>query len=355
VSGRLDRIRELLEQHEADSILLTHPAEIRWAVGFSGSNGLLCVTRESAHLITDGRYTGQAAEEVRSAHVHIPGHDLVGYIAEKHLLGSSCRVLISSDDVTLADHAKLEEKLRGHTLVPTSGLVTRLRGVKDESEIEKIRAAQALTERVFDHILPLIGPGVTEQDLAAEIVYEHLKGGASAMAFDPIVASGRRSALPHARASTKPFASGDVVLIDMGCYLDAYASDMTRTVVIAEVEQGIRAAYEAVLEAQLRAIEFLRAGVSTRDVDRAARSVLAEHGLAEYFTHSLGHGVGLQVHEWPRLSEQVEVEIPAGAVVTIEPGVYLPERFGIRIEDLVIVREDGCVVITRTPKELLVL
>lgn len=355
MSQRLERLREVLRERDAAAVLLSRPADIRWAVGFRGSNALLAVTADAAHFITDGRYITQAAEEVTGAEIHTPGDDLAGHVESLRLLGDGGKVLISADDVTLAEFDKLVAKLPGYELVPSTGLITRLRASKEEGEIESIRRAQALTEAVFEHILPMIAVDVSERDLAAEIAYQHLKTGASAMAFEPIVASGRRAALPHARASSKPIAAGDVVLIDMGCYLDGYASDMTRTLVVGDAEPALAAAYDAVLEAQLAAIQTIRAGISTVQPDAAARAVLAEHGLEEYFTHSTGHGLGLEVHEWPRLSRHVDEPIPQNAVLTVEPGVYLPERFGIRIEDLVVARADGAEVLTRTPKSLLVL
>jgi len=352
---RLTFIRQRLMEHGADAVLLGTAPDVRWAVGFTGSNALLVVTAGAAHFLTDGRYAGQAREEVSGAEVHVPGYDLHGHVAEAGLLGEAKRVAIPSDQVTLAEM----ERLGGlHPLaewVPVAGFLSEGRGSKEEWEIEAIRRAQALTEEVFDELLPRIAPGVSERDLAAEIAYQHLRRGAETLAFDPIVASGRRGALPHGRASAKTIRPGEFVTIDMGCILDGYASDMTRTVAVGEPEVGMRRAYEAVLAAQEAGIAAVRAGASGKAVDAAARSVLVEAGLAEYFTHGLGHGVGLDVHEFPRLSYHADHVLPENTVVTVEPGVYLPERFGLRIEDLVVARHDGPEVLTRTPKGLLVL
>jgi Xaa-Pro aminopeptidase len=353
--SRLTFIRQRLLEHGAEAVLLGAPPDVRWAVGFTGSNALLAVTADAAHFVTDGRYSGQAREEVSGAEVHAPGYDLHGHVAEAGLLGSARRVALPAEQVTLAEIGRLRDLHPGVEWVPVAGLLAEGRGSKEEWEIEAIRRAQSLTEQVFDELLPRIAPGVSERDLAAEIAYQHLRRGADSLAFDPIVASGRRSALPHGRASAKTIRPGEFVVIDMGCVLDGYASDMTRTVAVGEPEAGMRRAYEAVLAAQEAGIAAVRAGASGKAVDRAAREVLVQAGLGEYFSHGLGHGVGLEVHEFPRVSYHADHVLPENTVVTIEPGVYLAERFGVRIEDLVVARSDGPENLTRTPKALLIL
>lgn len=355
MTGRIAHIQRLLAERDADAALLTFLPDIRWAVGFSGSNGLLVVTRDAAHFVTDGRYNVQAAEEVDGAEIHVPGYGLIEHVEKESLLGGAGTALVQADHLTVARLDELRERFDEVAFEPVSGLLREAVASKSEAEIESIRQAQAVTEAVFDEILPLIGPGVSERDLAAEIVYQHLKRGASAMAFEPIVASGIRGALPHGRPSGKTLRPGELIVIDMGCVLDGYHSDMTRTVALGEPGEEARAAYAVVLDAQRRAVEAVRAGASTKAVDAVARDRIAEAGFGAYFSHGLGHGVGLQVHEWPRLSYHTDDVLPANAVVTAEPGVYLPERFGIRIEDLVVARADGPELLTRTPKDLLVL
>ena len=354
-ASRIDTIRRLAQRHDADAALLTFLPDIRWAVGFSGSNGVLVVTPDAAHFVTDGRYTEQAAAEVDGAEVHVPGYALFAHVQEAGLLGEADSLLVQADHVTLAQQEQFRDLFPSLNLVPIAGLLNEAVAAKAEDEIEAIRRAQHVTEEVFDELLPLIGPGVSETDLAAEIVYQHLKRGASAMAFDPIVGSGPRGALPHGRPSGKTLRPGELIVIDMGCVLDGYNSDMTRTVALGEPDDDARRAYGVVLDAQQRAVEAVQAGASGKAIDGVARGVIADAGLGDYFSHGLGHGVGLQVHEWPRLSHQVDHKLPAGAVVTVEPGVYVPGRFGIRIEDLVVARADGPEVLTRTPKDLLVL
>lgn len=218
-----------------------------------------------------------------------------------------------------------------------------------------MRRAQAVTDAVFEHLLEFIKPGMQEQEIAAEIVYQHLSRGAERMSFDPIVASGPNAALPHGRPTSKRLQQGELVLVDMGCFVDGYASDMTRTIAIGEPGDEARAVYNLVLDAQERAIESAHGGIASADLDDAARSVIAAGGYGDYFSHGLGHGVGLQIHEWPRVSYHVDYTLPVGAAVTIEPGIYLPDRIGVRIEDLIILREDGCDNLTASPKSLICL
>ncbi len=355
MSERLATIRRLVAEHDAHAALVSFLPDIRWAVGFTGSHGLLAVTETEAHFLTDGRYMAQAATEVREAQVHVPDGRLVEQVEAGGLFGEAERVVVQADHLTVAEWNDLAERFPTLTFEPVAGLLREAVASKTEAEIEAVGRAQAVTEAVFDALLPLIGPGVSEQHLAAEIVYQHLKLGAAAMAFEPIVASGPNGALPHARPSGRTFRPGDLVVIDMGGVVDGYASDMTRTVAVGEPDEAARRAYAVVLDAQEQAVAAVQAGASGQAVDAVARGVIEEAGLGEYFTHSLGHGVGLQVHEWPRLSHRADDTLPANAVVTVEPGVYLPERFGIRIEDMVVAREGGPEVLTRTPKSLLVL
>lgn len=351
--SRLDALRTLLRRHEAEALLLTAQPDLRWATGFTGSNGLLLLTRESADFFTDGRYDEQARREVGEAAVHVPGYDLLGAARALARTTASDAVLVSSDAVTVAEFERMRDDVVGR-LWPVSALTQALRAVKDDDEVEAIRRAQHLTEAVFSDVIPLLQDGITERDVAAEIVYRHLKGGASRMAFDPIVAFGSNAALPHGRPSDRALQHGDCVLIDMGGMVDGYASDMTRMAFFGTPGAAFSNAYRAVREALAAATEALQAGRTGREVDAAARGLLSEAGYGEAFSHGLGHGVGLDVHEWPRLSHAVEHQLPAGAVVTLEPGVYLAGQFGIRIEDLAVVREGGCEVLTTVPHDLVV-
>lgn len=354
-SGRLDTLRTLAAAVDADVLLVAHVPDIRWAVGFSGSSALLAVTADTAHLVTDGRYAEQAAAEVAEAEIHVMSQRAPAAVAALGLLADGTTVAFQAEHVTVAEHGRWVEHFPSVRWQPTTDLLVEAVAAKDDSAIEAVRRAQAATCAILESVLPLIRPGVTEREIATELVARHLRAGASAMAFEPIVAAGARGALPHARASEATLQGGDVVVIDVGGVFDGYCSDLTRTVALGEPGDEVRRVGKAVDEARAAGIGALHAGVSGRAVDASARDVLAAAGLAEFFVHSLGHGVGLDVHEWPRLSGQVDHRIPSGATVTVEPGVYLPGRFGVRIEDLVVVRAAGAENLTPLPSPLVVL
>jgi len=354
MADRVARVRTRLDEIEADALLLTSLPNIRWACGFTGSNGLLIVGPDSAHFVTDGRYTEQAHDEVEGAQVTIAEEGLMNCLAENMLLEPYTRVAFQADDLSVARRDALADEHEAVEWIPETNLLTSLIASKDQGEVGKIRAAQLITESVFDEIIDLIEPGLTEREVAAEIVYRHLKKGADAMAFAPIVASGPNAARPHARPTDRPLQEGEMVVLDMGAVRNGYASDMTRTVALGDPGETARRGYEAVLDAQMTALDAAQVGMTGKELDEVARAVLRNAGLEEYFTHGLGHGLGLEVHEWPRVSHTSDAELSDGSCVTIEPGVYDPdEAYGVRIEDIIVLRPDGHENLTETPKELL--
>lgn len=355
MSARIDAIRSLLSPNGADAVLLTFLPDIRWAVGFSGSNALLLITADNAYFLSDGRYAVQAENEVQGATIHIPGYQLLEHIAENGWVTSGSTCLVQGDHLTIDQLSNLNEVLPEVALKPVSELLVKRVASKSEVEIDKIKAAQAVTDSVFSKLLEIVKPGISELDLAAEIVYLHMQGGCEKMAFEPIVASGSRSALPHARPTTAPIETGELLLIDMGGVKDGYASDMTRTIAVGAPRVEEKEVYRIVLDAQRAALEAARAGLTGKQLDAAARTAIANAGYSEAFSHSLGHGIGLQTHEWPRISSRSDDVLPAGAAITIEPGIYLEGKFGVRIEDLIILRDGGCTNLTKSPKDLLVL
>jgi Xaa-Pro aminopeptidase len=263
-------------------------------------------------------------------------------------------IAIEADHVTVSDRKRLNDLLPTHLrLKNASSLVERARMVKDEDELAVIRSAVNLGAKLFDRALEVMRPGVKESDVAAEMEYAARRAGAEEMSFSTIIASGERSALPHGRASDKPIKPGGFAVCDFGVILDGYCSDQTRTVWVGSVSEDARVGYEAVLEAQLAAIAAVRPGVSVGEVDGAARKVLRKRGLGRYFTHSTGHGVGLEIHEAPRLAAGQKTVLQPGMVITIEPGVYFPGKWGVRIEDMVTVTARGCDVLTPTRKDFL--
>jgi len=354
------QVRSLLSGAKLDALLVTHLPNVRYLCGFTGSAGALLVTKKQPVFFTDGRYTAQAQEEVKGARIVIAAKAPLTTLAE--WLGSQKAVTRSlkltgfeADRLSFAGHRSLARSLPpGIRLRSTPGLVETIRMRKDGDELERMRAAALLGAGLFDRAREVIRPGVKETVVAAEMEYAASKAGAEGMSFPTIIASGQRSALPHGRASLQPIPADGFVVCDFGVILAGYCSDMTRTVYVGHPSEEARSAYSAVREAQQAGIEAVRPGAKLGEVDAAARKVLQRHKLAKYFTHSTGHGVGLEIHEAPRVAANQEDELRPGMVITIEPGVYLPDKWGIRIEDMVAVTETGCEILTPTTKELIV-
>ncbi|MBZ5719217.1 MAG: Xaa-Pro peptidase family protein [Acidobacteriia bacterium] len=358
--GRLQRLQHALSEHRLDSLLVSHLPNVRYLCGFTGSSGLLLVTQEKSVFFTDGRYTAQARAEVRGARVVIarqaPLIAAVAFLKTKRKpKGTRLTVGLDGEHLTVSAASRLAGELESHFRVKEApALVEQARMVKDAEEIERLRAAVLLGASLFDVALKTIRPGVKETEVAAEMEYAARKAGADQMSFETIIASGERSALPHGRASEAAIPSDGFVVCDFGVILTGYCSDMTRTVYVGSPGDDARAMYEAVREAQQAAVEAVRPGSRLSEVDGAARKYLKKNGLGRYFSHSTGHGVGLEIHEAPRVAAgQAEVLRP-GMVITIEPGVYVPGKWGVRIEDMVVVTQQGCEVLTPTSKELIV-
>ena len=347
---RADRLAEVLERRELDSLLVSNLVNVRWLTGFTGTNGAAVVTRDRRLFLTDFRYTEQAEAQVDPAFERLPaGRDLVGDLASQ-LTG---RAGFDDNHMSVATHAKLGQKVAGGVeLVAAGGAIEELREVKDAEELERVAAAQELASAALERILERRLVGRTERSVALDLEQEMRQAGATGPSFPSIVASGPHGALPHAVPRDVEIPAGVLVVLDWGALLDGYCSDCTRTVATGPLESEAAEAYELVKRAQQTGLEAVRAGVSCKSVDAAARDVIADAGFGDEFGHSLGHGVGLEVHEGPTLSMRSEGDLRAGNVVSVEPGVYLPGRFGIRIEDLVAVTEDGADVFTRLTKEL---
>ncbi len=352
---RLARLRLRLGAAGLDALLVAHRANILYLVNFHGSTGVLVVTHRGAVLFTDGRYATQARAEVRRARIVVTQGSLLEAAAAWLREAGTRRIGFEAARITADGYAELRRALGSSRLLAVRNLVEEMRAVKDAEEIAALGRAARLASRVFAEVLPLVRPGVRELDLAAEIEYRMKRAGAAGAAFETIVASGRRSALPHARASRKRLARNELVVFDLGAILSDYCSDMTRTVFLGRPSARVRRLSACVQEAQQRGFEAVRAGVAAQRVDAVVRSVLRAHRVDSYFTHSTGHGVGLEIHEEPRLARSVNTRLVAGHVVTLEPGVYIPGWGGIRIEDLVVVRRGGAERLTPTPHDLITL
>jgi Xaa-Pro aminopeptidase/Xaa-Pro dipeptidase len=351
----LARLRERFAAAGVQGILVTGRENVFYLSGFSGSAGVLLLDATQEVLLTDGRYVEQARRECPGFAVveaKRPWPDGVAALVRE----SGLRCLgIEAANVTYDRWAKLAGALAGVELVPLSGLVEELRMVKEPAEIALVREAVRLVDAVFARCLAALRPGVRERDWALELEFALRRAGAERAAFEFIVASGWRAALPHGVASEKEIAPGELVVIDCGAVVGGYHSDFTRTVAVGAASPWQREVYRAVRAAQQAAVAAIKPGVPAGEIDRVARSVLAEYGYGEFFTHSTGHGLGLAIHEEPRLAEGVETLLAPGMVVTVEPGVYLPGQGGVRIEDVVVVTPEGAEVLTATPKEELLI
>lgn len=348
--ARLQALRARLAQLRVDCLLVVSRPNILYLTGFTGSSAVLLVTEKGATLFTDGRYTVQAGTEVRGAKVVIArGAPTRTAVARARRCGRAG----FEASAGYRFFRLLADSLEARKLCAVESAVEQLRMVKDEQEIALIRRSVELNSRVFEEVRSFLRPGVTEQEVAAEIEYRMRRYGAGQPAFETIVASGERSAMPHARAGGRRLGKNEFVVLDQGAILAYYASDMTRTVHLGTAARRARALYGVVLEAQQRAIAAVRAGARCSEVDRAARRHIAGSGYAQYFPHSTGHGLGLEVHEAPRIAARETTALPSRAVITIEPGVYLPGFGGVRIEDVVVVREREAEVLTPTPKQFL--
>jgi Xaa-Pro aminopeptidase len=335
-------------------MLVTHLPDVRYLSGFTGSNAALAFAGGRAVLFTDGRYTAQAQAEAVGTRVIIAAKPVIAAACEWLAEAGVAKCGFDPQHTTVAGLESMQHavpaKVRRRMFVAAGPIASRLREVKDVEEIALTRKAALLGCRLFDGMLEFLRPGLKEIEVAAELEHRARLAGAEAMSFETIVASGERSALPHGRASDTRLPKRGFVTLDFGVILDGYLSDMTRTVHLGRALEGEREVYDAVLEAQEAAVSAVAPGVTAGEVDEAARSVLRRVGLDKFFTHSTGHGVGLEIHEGPRLAARQTQKLEAGMVITIEPGVYMPGKFGLRIEDMVLVTATGGEVLTPSVK-----
>ncbi len=349
---RLKRLKRKVSGAGLEGLLVSKLVNIRYLCGFSGSAGLLLVTAAKVSLLVDGRYWEQAESEVMAVEI-APCRAGLTTCLEKLLQGCGISRLGFESEHTSYHRARdLEEKLPGQKLVPTEGLVEGLRECKDQGEVRQIRKAASLADRAFRHLLQCVKPGMREREVRAEL--QHFLGlaGSEGEAFPTIVASGPRSALVHGVAGGRRLKKGEPLVLDFGAVYNGYFSDLTRVLIAGRMSGRHKKVHQVLCQAQRAAIESIKAGRLARLVDSRARQVVCAAGYGEYFTHGLGHGVGLEVHESPTLSEVSTAILRAGMVVTVEPGIYMPGDFGMRLEDLVLVREDGAEVLSKAPRRL---
>lgn len=354
MTHRVEKAKEWMQKQGLDALLVTDPCNIRYLSGFTGSSAMVVITGKGQYIITDFRYTEQAEQQCPEYRVMETGRKTGTELYNEILTGDSAARIGYEDRVmTVRQYHEYKEKGCQKELVPLDDQLDSLRIQKEEGELQKIARAEAIGDRAFTHILDFIRPGRTELEIALELEYYMRSQGAEGLSFDTIVASGVHSSMPHARPDGKIIEKGDFVTMDFGCIYEGYCSDMTRTIVVGRADSRQKEIYRLVLRAQETALAMIRAGQEGRTVDRAARDVIANAGYGSHFGHGLGHSVGLYIHEEPRYSSGCSSIVPANAVMSVEPGIYIAGWGGVRIEDLIVVKEEGYENLTHSPKNLI--
>ncbi|KEQ25870.1 M24 family metallopeptidase [Paenibacillus tyrfis] len=352
---RIGRLRSLLEQKGLPALLITNATNRKYMTGFTGSAGYVLITADRAVLLTDFRYVTQASEQAAGYEIVEHGPKVVESIHDLLRKWGIAKLGFEQTDLSYGTYSNYAEALGGIEFVPTGGLVELLRMIKDDGEIAVMQQAADLADRAFVHVLGLLKSGVKELDISLEIEMFVRKHGATSTSFETIVASGERSALPHGKASDKIIGTGEFVTLDFGAYYKSYCSDITRTVIVGTPTDKHRDIYKIVLEAQMEALERIKPGMTGKEADAVARDTIKRYGYGDHFGHGTGHGLGMEVHEAPRLSVQGDVVLAPGMVVTVEPGIYLPGFGGVRIEDDIVITETGNRRLTQSSKDLIVI
>ena len=351
---KLSKLRSALEEHQIDALLITSGHNRRYITDFTGTAGVAIVSKDQAVFITDFRYTEQAAKQIQNFEIVQHTKTMLEEVSVQLEKMNVKKVGFEKDDMSYAMYESYKKAVNTE-LVPVSGLIEKIRLIKTPQEITIIKAAADIAEAAFEHILTFIAPGKTELEVSNELEFFMRKQGASSSSFDIIVASGLRSALPHGVATDKVIEKGDFVTLDFGALYNGYVSDVTRTVAIGEPSDQLKEIYQIVLDSQMLALEKIKPGMTGIEADAVARDYIKSKGYGEAFGHSLGHGIGLEVHEGPGLSFRSEVVLEEGMVITIEPGIYLPGVGGVRIEDDSVMTATGNSKLTHSTKELLIL
>jgi len=347
---RLDKLRKALVEQELDAILITQPENRRYLSGFTGSAGVLLISADQAIIATDFRYYEQVARQAPDFQLIKIEERFTDILPDLLAQVGARRVGFESAHLTFGQCMEWQKAAQGFEFVPTKDMVEKIRAVKEEDELKKIKRAVALTDEAFAHIADFIEPGMTEKEVAWELEAFMRTYGAEKIAFDPIVAASLNGAMPHATPSERAIRPGESLIMDFGCVIDGYHSDMTRTICLGRPDDRFQEVYNLVLSAQLAAEEAIRPGMMGKEADGIARKVIEEAGYGEQFGHGLGHGVGLAIHEKPTLGKTSEDVLEPGMVFTVEPGIYIPGWGGVRIEDVVVLGEDGPEVLTKAAK-----
>lgn len=351
---RIDAVRAQLQKENLDGVIVTHLDHIRYLTGFTGSSAMLIISRKAADFFTDFRYKDQSAKQVKGAKIRIVRGDPTGTLKDFPQFNlQNHRYGFNGEYLTVSGQKRLSDALTKSILVPADSMFTELGWVKDADEVASITKAAAISDKAFERVLPLVRPGIRESEIAAELEYQMMMLGSERAAFESIIASGYRSALPHGIASKKKIQKGDFVTFDFGATVNGYVSDITRTVMVGKANPKQKKIYSLVLKANKAGIKKVKAGVAAKAVDAACRNIITRAGYGKNFGHGTGHGIGFFVHVGPRVSNISEDKLKVNNVLTIEPGIYISGWGGVRIEDDVVVTKSGCRVITTAPKNLL--
>jgi Xaa-Pro aminopeptidase len=351
---KLQKLRAVIEKLGMDGMLITSPYNRRYMTNFTGSAGVVLISGESAQFITDFRYIEQAAKQCEGYEIVKHTGSIPEEVAKQAKNLGIKKLGFEEDYLTFSAYKAYEKAVEGE-LVPVSGEIEKLRLIKTEAEINILKEAAKIADAAYKHILEFIRPGLTELEVSNELEFFMRKAGAVSSSFDTIVASGFRSALPHGVASDKVIEKGDMVTLDYGAYYNGYVSDITRTLAVGQPDAKLKEIYDIVLEAQLRGMKGFKPGMTGKEADALTRDYITEKGYGEYFGHSTGHGIGLEVHEGPALSFRSDVVLEPGMVVTCEPGIYIPGLGGVRIEDDTLITKEHNEALTHSTKELIIL
>jgi len=354
MSLRINKIREILAEKALDAFYVTHIPNIRYLCGFSGSSAYLIITKDKNYFFTDFRYKEQSKAQVKECEIIVnfsPSEEIKKVINDNGFKN----IGFESTHLTVHQLDQLKETFPNVTFTAVPERIEKLTMIKTPEEIAKIQKACDITDRVFTKLLEIIKPGMKENEVSAEISYWHKMYGAEKDSFDPIVASGWRGALPHGMASDKVIESGEMVTLDFGCIYDGFCSDMTRTISVGKPNDEMKKIYDVVLESQVRAVNAAKEGINTKELDNISRNYINEKGYEGKFGHGLGHGLGIEVHEMPSVSQRMDIGVPANVVFTIEPGIYIEGLGGVRIEDDILTKSGGCHVFNSSPKELIII
>lgn len=355
-SIRIAKLREKMKTLDLDGFLVTSKENRQYLTGFTGTFGWVLVTHRDVYLMTDFRYVEQAQKQAHGCKIvrfqhYEPVITLRMVMEELDVVTLG----IESDRMTYDEFELLANHVRRKAITPLKGFVEEIRRIKSEDEIALLAKAEAISDEAFAHVIKLIKPGMTELEIAMELEFQMRRAGAEGVSFDTIVASGKRSSMPHGIATDKKIENGDFITMDYGCIYQGYCSDITRTIALGQVDEKQETVYNLVRKAQEDALAVIKAGVTGKEVHMVAQNVFEDAGYGPFFGHGLGHSVGLEIHEEPRFSPKAEEEMQENMVITVEPGLYLPNWGGVRIEDLVVIKKDGCINLTHSPKELIIL